>query len=452
MTFKSINPFDLSVVGEYEVFTDSEVNTALDKSAKAFRDWRKTSFAHRADLLKNISRILLENKEKYAALITTEMGKAIAESRKEIEKSAGHCQFFAENTEKMLADEVIPSNLHSSRVVFDPIGCVFAIMPWNFPFWQVFRYAAKTLMAGNVTILKHAPNVCGCAKAIENIFLEAGFPEGVFQSIIIDIPQVEGIIASNIVQGVTLTGSEYAGSSVAAIAGKHIKKTVLELGGSDAFIVLADADLDKAVKVATQSRFINAGQACNNAKRFIVIDSIKEAFVEKFEANIRNLKQGNPFDEGIQLGPLARLDLAQKIENQINQSVSKGAKAILHGEAENCHVKPSLLQDIHAGMPAFDEEMFGPVASIISVKNEQEAIEIANNHRYGLDASIWTKDLELAYRMARDLEAGGVFVNTLVSSNSMFPFGGIKKSGYGRELSVYGLKEFVNIKTVLMEE
>jgi succinate-semialdehyde dehydrogenase / glutarate-semialdehyde dehydrogenase len=438
-------------VAEHHVLSDSELQNVLQKSEKAFRDWRKTSFEYRADLFKNVIDILNKNKEKYTLLITTEMGKILPEAQKEIEKSIINCAYYLENTERFLQNEIVEISTAKSMVAYDPIGAIFAIMPWNFPFWQVFRYAAPALMAGNVTLLKHAPNVCGCAKAIEQIFLEAGFPEGVFQSIIIDIPQVEGVIASNIVQGVTLTGSEYAGSSVASLAGKHIKKSVLELGGSDAFIVLPNADIDKAVKVGLQSRMINAGQACNCAKRFILLDEIHDEFIEKMRQNIAQIKYGNPLDSTTNIGPLARLDLAQKIENQVVSSIKSGAIDRVGGERNDNFYKPTLLTNIQTNSPAFDEEMFGPVATVFKVKTEAEAIQLANNHRYGLAGSVWTKDVEKGYQIARQLDTGNVFVNALVKSDSRLPFGGVKKSGYGRELSHQGLREFMNIKTIWME-
>ncbi len=459
--FKSINPFDHSVVGEYACLTDAQLQRKLDTSASAYRHWRKTPFKHRAELMHRLADILKRDNELFAGLITTEMGKIITEARSEVTKSAAHIAYFADHTEGLLQDQIVVTEAHRSLVGFDPIGCILAIMPWNFPFWQVFRYAAPTIMAGNVTILKHAPNVFGCAEAIEKVFLEAGFPEGVFQSVVIDTPSpkesgfrsstVERLIAADIVQGVTLTGSEYAGSQVAAIAGKHIKKTVLELGGSDAFIVLADADIEKAALIATQSRMLNAGQACNSAKRFIVVDAVRDVFLEKFQENIQNLRQGDPFDQRNQMGPLARLDLVEKLENQVLSSIRDGANLVFGNETDNCFFMPTLLTDVKVGMSAFDEELFGPVAAVISAKDEVEALALANNHRYGLDASIWTRDLELAYRMARELEVGNVFVNTLVRSDSRLPFGGVKKSGYGRELSEVGLKEWVNCKTIVVE-
>jgi succinate-semialdehyde dehydrogenase / glutarate-semialdehyde dehydrogenase len=452
MIFKSINPFNLETVAEYTALTDAQIQQKLDMSAKAFATWKKTTFAERAALMHRVVAILRRDSETLATLITTEMGKIIGESRAEIEKSAAHTAYFAENTEGSLRDEMIAFEGHKAMIAFDPIGCVFAIMPWNYPFWQVFRYAAPTIMGGNVTILKHAPNVFGCAKAIENIFSEAGFPEGVFQSIIVDTPQTERIIAADIVQGVTLTGSEYAGSAVASIAGKHIKKTVLELGGSDPFIVLHDADVEKAAKIATTSRMMNAGQACICAKRFIVVESVNEAFTHHFKQNIAALKQGNPMDPSVNMGPMARLDLAEKLEKQLATTIGQGAKKILGGDRQNCHFQPTLVTNVNFGMLAFTEETFGPLATVISVKNEQKAIELANHHRYGLAAAVWTTDVERGYKVARQIESGNVYINNMVRSDSRLPFGGVKKSGYGRELSMHGLKEFMNWKTILIAD
>ena len=450
MIFSSINPYNLETVAEYAALSDTQIQQKLNTATTAFKSWKKTTFTQRAELMHRVATILRRDKEVLATLMTTEMGKIIAESRAEIEKTAAHVAFFADNTEGYLNDEIIPFEGQKALIAFEPIGCIFAVMPWNYPFWQVLRYAAPTIMAGNVTILKHAPNVFGCAEAIEKVFLEAGFPEGVFQSVVIDTPQTERLIAADIVQGVTLTGSEYAGSAVAAMAGKHIKKSVLELGGSDPFIVLADADIEKAAKVATQSRMMNAGQACICAKRFIVVEAVKEAFTHYFKDNISKLIQGNPMDPSVNMGPMARLDLAEKLSRQLEATISQGATKILGGKRNNCHFQPTLLTNVNFGTTAFSEETFGPLATVISAKNEQKAIELANNHRYGLAATLWTTDVERGYQLARQIDSGSVFINTMVASNSRLPFGGVKKSGYGRELSVHGLKEFVNWKTIVI--
>jgi succinate-semialdehyde dehydrogenase/glutarate-semialdehyde dehydrogenase len=390
----------------------------------------------------------MSKRDELAYTITLEMGKILKEAKAEVEKCATSCRYYAENAERFLAEENMPSGASKSYVRYDPIGAILAIMPWNFPYWQVFRFATPYLMGGNVALLKHAPNVCGTALAIEKIFLEAGYPEGVFQTLIIDVDTVPYIIDQNIVQGVTLTGSEFAGSKVAELAGRSIKKSVMELGGSDAFIVLEDADMQKAAEVATSSRMQNAGQSCIAAKRFIVVSKAVNDFMNAFEEQIKKLNQGDPFDENITTGPLARIDLAEKLENQLEDSIKKGAKLILGGHRSGCNFQPSLVLNVHEGMPAFDEEMFGPVASIIEANDESHAIEIANASRYGLGSSIWTNDIAKAEELAKDIDAGAVFINALVKSDPRYPFGGVKKSGYGRELSYFGIHEFMNIKTV----
>ncbi|MGZ3763741.1 MAG: aldehyde dehydrogenase family protein, partial [Mucilaginibacter sp.] len=336
-------------------------------------------------------------------------------------------------------------------VTHQPIGAVLAIMPWNFPFWQVFRFAAPTLMAGNVGLLKHAPNVTGCSLAIRDIFKEAGAGEGVFQSLVIDTPEVERIIAADIVQAVTLTGSERAGASVAALAGKHIKKSLLELGGSDALIVLPDADLEKAATVAIQSRMLNAGQSCIASKRFIVVKGAVDEFMHQLFLQMKKLKQGDPFKEGVTTGPMARIDLANELEKQMNHSVGAGATLELGGAIEGANFQPSLLLNVKKGMAAFDEEAFGPLASVIIAANEEEAIQLANDSRYGLGGSIWTGDVEKGIALGRQIRSGAVFINSLVKSDPRLPFGGVKKSGYGRELGRQGILEFVNAKTIAAE-
>ncbi|MGO4904380.1 NAD-dependent succinate-semialdehyde dehydrogenase [Flavobacterium sp. W20_MBD1_R3] len=450
MIFNSINPFTQEIIAEHEVLTNLQLNQKIDSSKRAYKLWRNTSFEERADKMKNLAQFLRANKEKLGLLITHEMGKVLSESISEVEKSAANCDFYADHAEQMLKDEYYDTPFKSMSV-YDPLGAIFAIMPWNYPFWQVLRYAAPAIMAGNVTLLKHAPNVIGCAKAIENAFLEAGFPEGVFLQITIDIPQVEGVIASDIVSGITLTGSERAGSSVASLAGKHIKKSVMELGGSDAFVVLNDANLEKAASVAAQSRMLNAGQACICAKRFIVTEKVADEFLALFAQRIKSLQQGNPLQEGIHLGPLARLDLAEKLSDQLEKSLAQGAKLIVGGERVDCNFEPTLIDIADSNNIAFQEETFGPLATVIRARDENDAVAIANNHRYGLASSIWTEDREKAYILARNIEAGNVFVNSLVRSDSRVPFGGIKKSGYGRELGTVGIKEFMNMKSLVIE-
>ncbi|SHF75241.1 succinate-semialdehyde dehydrogenase / glutarate-semialdehyde dehydrogenase [Flavobacterium segetis] len=450
MIIQSINPFSQQVIGEHEVLTNLQLQNKLKIAENAFKFWRKSVFQERADKMRNLALVLRKNKEDLALLITNEMGKIISESISEVEKSADNCDFYANHAEQMLKDEYYDTPFKSMSV-YDPLGAVFAIMPWNYPFWQVLRYAAPTVMAGNVTILKHASNVTGCAKAIENAFLEAGFAEGIFQQITIDKSQIENVIDSTIVQGITLTGSEAAGSSVASIAGRHIKKTVMELGGSDAFIVLDDANLEKAASVAAHSRMLNAGQACICAKRFIVTEKVADEFVSLFAKNIKMLRQGDPLQKDVHIGPLARLDLAETLAKQLAKTVKQGGKLLLGGEYENCNFQPTLIDFVGVTSVAFQEETFGPLATVTRAKNEEEAIVIANNHRYGLAAAIWTEDRDRAYNLSRKIEAGNVFVNSLVRSDSRIPFGGIKKSGYGRELGEKGIKEFMNMKSIIIE-
>jgi succinate-semialdehyde dehydrogenase / glutarate-semialdehyde dehydrogenase len=450
--FKSIHPFDQSLVGEFPLMNRADVQKKLDLASKAFADWKKTSFAHRAGLMLKTASIIRNNKEEYARTITLEMGKLLSEARAEVEKTATVCEYFAQHAEEFLKDQTVVMEEKRSFVAFQPVGALLAIMPWNFPFWQVFRFAAPALMAGNVGLLKHAPNVTSCSLMIEKIFSEAGFPPGVFQSLIIEVNLVEGIISSDIIQGVALTGSEAAGSHVGSIAGKNIKRTVLELGGSDAFIVLPDADLEKTVKIATQSRMQNVGQSCIAAKRFIVLEEIKEKFITQFAENIQSLVQGDPFNEKSTLGPLARLDLAEKLEAQLRKSIDAGAKLLVGGQRDGCNFQATLLDNVRPGMAAFEEETFGPLAAVITAKNEDEAIALANKTRYGLGATVWTQNLKRGERIARELESGSVLINSLMRSDVRLPFGGVKKSGYGRELSEFGIKEFVNVKTISIAE
>jgi succinate-semialdehyde dehydrogenase / glutarate-semialdehyde dehydrogenase len=448
MKFQSINPYTNEIIESFPALSEQEIGQKLESSREAFYPWSKTSFRYRADLLLKVADVLDNDTDRYAKTITLEMGKTINEARGEIKKCAWVCRYYAENAEEFLQDEIISTDARKSYVRYEPIGAVLAIMPWNFPFWQVFRFAAPTLMAGNTGLLKHAPNVSRCALQIEALFTEAGFPEGVFQSLIIDVNHVPKLVAHPIVQAVTLTGSNRAGASVASLAGQHIKKSVLELGGSDPFIVLADADLNHTAKVAVQARMMNAGQSCIAAKRFIVHEKVKDEFTQRVQQHIEALKTGNPLHESTTTGPLARVDLAENIERQINQSVQKGAQLVIGGQREGARFSPALLLNVQPGMAAFDEETFGPAATIIPVESEAKAIERANQTLYGLGASIWTNDPEKGAMLAQDIFSGSVFINSLVKSDPRLPFGGIKQSGYGRELSYHGIKEFVNAKTI----
>jgi len=449
--FQSIDPYTQKVISTFEPFSSAELNAAIEESTKAFHLWKLFSYKERSLLFLKMAELLRKNQEQYAHLITTEMGKIIKESKAEIEKCAWLCEYYAKNTEELLATEFIKSDATKSYVQFDPMGIVYAIMPWNFPFWQVLRAAVPTMMAGNSMVLKHAPNVIGCAVAIETLFTEAGFPEKVFQNLIIPIELSEQVIAHPAICGVTLTGSMQAGSAVAAQAGKHLKKSVMELGGSDPFIVLKDADLNLACKTGIFSRMLNAGQVCISAKRFIVEEGIYDQFVEEQKKLLHNLKLGNPLSEETDMGPMAREDLLITIENQVKKSVEMGAKVIIGGKRHKegaWFYEPTLVTNVTTEMPLLTEETFGPVMVVIKAKNADEAIQIANDSSMGLGASLWTKDLSLAEKLATKIDAGSVFINGMTKSDPRIPFGGIKQSGFGRELGSYGIKEFLNIKTI----
>jgi succinate-semialdehyde dehydrogenase/glutarate-semialdehyde dehydrogenase len=448
--FRSINPFDQKLIGEFQPHDEATLDRKVRLASTAFTSWKKTTFQHRGDLLKKAAMVLRDNREKYALIMSMEMGKVLNESRAEIDKCAAGCDYFAENAEAFLKDIPVKTEASRSLIAFQPLGPVLAIMPWNFPLWQVFRFAAPALMAGNVGLLKHASNVSQCSLLIEDVFREAGLPEGAFQSLLVDSKNVAEIISRSEIAAVTLTGSENAGMKVAEAAGRNLKKCVLELGGSDPFIVLEDCDLELTAKIATQSRMQNAGQSCIAAKRFIVVEKVKDDFMNRFKSTIEKLIQGNQLDEKITTGPVARIDLAEDLEKQLDDSVNAGAKIITGGKRSGANFQPTLLDEVKPGMKAFDEEMFGPIASVITVKNDAEAIMMANNHRYGLGASVWTQDKERGERVAREIESGSVFINSLMRSDQRLPFGGVKKSGYGRELSELGIKEFVNAKTIFV--
>ncbi|QYH37557.1 NAD-dependent succinate-semialdehyde dehydrogenase [Algoriphagus sp. NBT04N3] len=451
---KSVNPYSGEILKEFQLLTENQVQEKLQKGEKAYQKWKKSPFSEKSKLMRKAAEELRENKEHYAKIISLEMGKIIKESVSEVEKCAWVCEYYADNAEEYLKPEPISlPDGKKAKLLHQPIGTVLAVMPWNFPFWQVFRFAAPTLMAGNTGLLKHASNVPQCALAIEEVFTKAGFPEGVFQTLLIDSKTTTAILENPIIKAVTLTGSEKAGAAVASAAGKHIKKSLLELGGSDPFIILEDADIEEASKTAAKARMINFGQSCIAAKRFIVQDTVYDQFLEIFSNEIKNLKAGEPLDENADYVCMARPDLAQELFEQIQESVDKGAKVLLGGKAPekgSAKFSPTILTDIPKDSPAYSEELFGPVAIVFRVKSADEAIQIANDSEFGLGSSLWTKNPEKAEALASRIESGAVFINSLVASNPHLPFGGIKKSGYGRELCRHGILEFVNTKTVYL--
>jgi succinate-semialdehyde dehydrogenase/glutarate-semialdehyde dehydrogenase len=450
---QSINPSTEDVLETFVDFSDQQVDSALQQAHDAQRNWRTTSFGERAARLQAVARILRTQKERWATMATNEMGKPIVEAEAEIEKCAWNCDFYAEHASEFLADEHVKTNASQSYVAFEPLGVVLAIMPWNYPFWQVLRFAAPALMAGNGAVLKHASNVPGCAMAIQEILESAGLPQGLFRTLLVPGSGVERLIGDPRVQAVTLTGSSEVGEKVASIAGRHLKKQVLELGGSDPFIVLADADLDAAAAMAVRARNQNSGQSCIAAKRFIVEESVADQFTDKFAAGVKALRVGDPLQRDTNVGPLARHDLLETLEQQVEQSLSAGARAVAGGtpvKGKGFFYPPTVLDQVTPNMPAFREETFGPVAAVIRASGPDEAIRLANDTEYGLGAALWTRDIPLAKELAGRIEAGGVFINGMTASDPRMPFGGVKRSGYGRELGVYGIREFVNIQTVVI--
>ena len=448
---ETINPTTGERLKTFDSWNEHQVEAVLAGTATANPLWQATSYAERARLFRNAAAELRNNAAHYAGIITLQMGKIVREALAEIEKCAWGCEFYAEHAEAFLRDDIIQTDASSSYVSYLPLGTVLAIMPWNFPFWQVFRFAAPYLMAGNTALLKHASNVPQCALSIEEIFRNAGFPKGVFQTLMISAAQAENIIADPRIHAVTLTGSEAAGRKVAAAAGTALKKTVLELGGSDAFIVLADADLEQAVNAGIASRFLNCGQSCIAAKRFILVESIAEAFIERFKHKTRALRLGDPAREDTQIGPMARADLRDQLHQQVSDSVTAGASFALQGgptAGPGFFYEPTLIDHVRPGMRAYEEELFGPVAVVIRARDEEDAVRIANDNRYGLGATVFTRDVNNGEKLARCIQSGSSFVNGTVKSDPRLPFGGIKASGYGRELSVQGIREFVNVKTI----
>ena len=451
MALQSINPATGTLLGTHEEFSAAQVQEAVEAAHRAFLDWAKTDFPERAARLREAARRLRAGRERFAALMTAEMGKPIAQARAEADKCAACCEFFADHAAELLTPEAVRTEARRSYVRFQPLGVVLAVMPWNFPFWQVFRAAVPALMAGNAVILKHASNVTGCALACEEILQGAGLPSGLFRAVLVVGRRVSELVAHPRVRAVTLTGSTAAGAAVAAQAGALLKKTVLELGGSDPYLVLEDADLPATVETCVAARLINSGQSCIAAKRFLVVESVRRPFEELLVSRMKQQTLGDPLRPDTTIGPLARLDLRDELVHQLDRSVAAGAQLLYRGPipaGPGAFFAPAVLTGVRQGMAAFDEETFGPIAAVVPVRNEAEAIQAANNTPFGLGAAVFTADLERGERVAAQLEAGCVFVNDFVRSDPRLPFGGVKQSGYGRELSSFGLREFVNVQTV----
>ncbi len=452
---KSINPTTGKQIGEYIADTPEKVEKALKLAQKTAAHWRQLSLKERGTVLKKIASELRKQKQKLAELATAEMGKPIKQSMEEVEKCAKTFDFYAKEGPRFLADQIVETDAKKSYISFQPLGVVFAIMPWNFPYWQVFRAMGPALMAGNTMLLKHASNVSGCATMIEKIIKNAGAPKGLFQTLLLSSDKVAAVIENSAISAITFTGSTAAGSKVASVAAAHIKKQVLELGGSDAYIVLDDADMELAVKVSVDGRLVNSGQSCVAAKRFVVVKTVRKVFEQRMVELMKAATFGDPMDQKNKIGPMARIDLRDQLHEQVQKSIDKGAKLLCGGyipEGEGAFYPPTVLTNVKKGMPAYDEELFGPVASIIEAKDEQDAVRLANDSIYGLGAGIFSKNTKKAeYIAATQLQAGNCFVNSFVHSDPRLPFGGVKQSGYGRELSEFGIREFTNVKTVFIQ-
>jgi len=451
MSIQSINPTTEEVIQTFEAYSDAQVNEALEQAHQAFFRWRDMTFAERGALFYRLAAYLRDHKAEWGRLATLEMGKPIGEAEAEVEKCAWNCEFYADNAEKFLSDEHVTSNATESYVSYQPLGVVLALMPWNYPFWQVIRFAAPGLMAGNTAVLKHASNVSLSALELERAFKACGFPEGVFRTVLVPGAETGKLIADRRVAAVTLTGSDAAGVAVAGTSGHELKKTVLELGGSDAFIVLEDADLDGAAQMATRARFQNTGQSCIAAKRFIVVEAVADEFERKFVEAASQLRVGDPLERATQVGPMARGDLRAELERQVDASVRMGARVLLGGkplDRKGYFYAPTILGNVTPEMPMFREETFGPAAAVIRARDVDHAVALANDSQFGLGGNLWTRDIARARQIARHLESGGVFINGMTASDPRLPFGGVKRSGYGRELSWFGIREFVNIQTV----
>lgn len=446
------NPYTNQILKEYELHNKVKVEQILSEAHTSFMKWRGSSLAERTTCLESLAKLMLERKEECAKLITKEMGKPIAESLAEIEKCIWACDFYVQNAVHFLADELIETDAEESFISNDPMGIILGIMPWNFPFWQVIRFAAPTLTAGNTVILKHAKNTTGCALALEQMFEDAGYPSGCFQTILADHDTIEGIIKDKRIQGVSLTGSERAGRTIAALAGKYLKKSVLELGGNNACVIWEDANLEKYMDVIVNARMQNTGQSCIAAKRFVVVDAIYDEFLNAFKEKIQLLRAGDPMDTSTEMSVMARADLVDTLEKQVGESVNKGAKVTFGNGRQGNHFEPAILENVTPGMPAFDEELFGPVAAIVRAKDRKESIELAATSNFGLGTMLFTEDIEAARKIVGSIPDGSLFINEMTKSDPRLPFGGTKASGYGRELSKEGLLQFVNKKTVYIKK
>ena len=448
----SKNPYTGETIEEHHEFTSEEINAALERAETAFLEWKQTSFEERADLMRKVAAELVENKDEYAATITKEMGKPISQAVAEIEKCAWACHYYADNAKEHLEKLEIKTDATSSYVNYEPLGVILAIMPWNYPFWQVFRFAAPALMAGNVGVLKHASNVMLSANNIQKVFERAGFPANCFQNLVVGSDKIENIIDDARIKAVTLTGSTGAGKAVSSAAGRNIKKTVLELGGSNALVVFDDANLKKTVEVCVQARFQNTGQSCIAGKRLLLHENIAEEFLKQFEEKVEALKAGDPMEEDTFIGVQAREDLAEELDRQVQESVNQGAKLLLGGVRKRAFYEPTILTDVTSEMPVFKEETFGPAIGVTTFESEEEAVNLINGTEFGLGASLFTEDFEKAQRLIPQIQDGAVFINELVKSDPRLPFGGTKQSGYGRELSFFGIREFVNVQTIYFKK
>lgn len=449
---KTINPYNNEPLKEYKLHSNAEIESIIKDSVTCFKGWKKTAIKERCRLLQNVAQILEDDKLDYAKQMTLEMGKPIKQSIVEIEKCTSLCDFYATNAEDFLADILIETDAHESFISYDPLGCILGIMPWNYPFWQVMRFAIPTLTAGNTVVLKHATNVAGCSLMIEKLFEKAGYPKGCFQTLLSDHDQIEKLLKNDSVKAVSLTGSEKAGRTIASIAGQNLKKCVLELGGNNACIILDDADLDAHLDTIFNARMQNTGQSCIAAKRFIVTKGIYDDFMKRFKTKTKALVFDDPMKESTTIGTLARKDLADILKKQVDTSIEKGARLVVGNTHNKAYFEPTILENVKPGMPVFDDETFGPVAAIIKAKDTADAFELASTTKYGLGTMVFTKNIEKAQEYIDDIQDGAYFINDLVKSDARLPFGGTKASGYGRELSKEGIHEFVNKKTVYIKK